>query len=285
MKIAAICVLFNPDIDQVRCNINLILEQVEQIWLIDNSDCPSTIMNYYNQISGKVHYIWLGENKGIAFALNVGCLEALKNGFKWVLTMDQDSKIPVNCIKEYKQTIAEYPEFKIGIVTCKIQLGNNDYRKIKSSGRIQEVDSCWTSGSLMNLEAYSYTQGFKNDLFIDGVDIAYSLDLKDHGYHILKNSNIILLHQLGKTKSYNCGKYHLFYITNHNYIRRYYITRNYLWINHIYGNKYPFCKVGPLYFIKTITQILFFEADKWRKLRFMVRGYLDFKNGIFGKLK
>ena len=285
MKIAAVCVLYNPDISQVKSNLDLILEQVGELWLIDNSDSPSGMMNYYTDFSEKIHYVWLGENKGIAFALNVGCKCAQEVGYDWVLTMDQDSQLPPNCIKEYCRSIETYPSDKIGIVTCLIQLGERDRGPKKHILDQHEVDCCWTSGSLINLSAYSQTAGFNNNLFIDGVDIAYCLDIRSLDYRIIRNSHVVLMHQLGKTKSYDFGSCHLFYITNHTSIRRYYITRNYLWLSEKYGDKYPFCKITIAYFIKTISQILLFEEYRFSKLKAMVRGYKDFKRGIFGKYR
>lgn len=283
MEVAAVCVLYNPDIDLIKKNLDSIICQVKELWFIDNSETQGGIKNHICDKYERIHYCWLGENKGIAYALNEGCKLAQKIGYKWVLTLDQDSMLPSSCIEQYIKTITDYSDEKIGIVTCDIKCCEDDMHLSPQSRIIEHVDLCWTSGALTNLNAFMEVGGFNNELFIDAVDYAFCLALRDAGYSILKNNLITLQHQLGCTKSYKFRSQHLFFITNHNYIRRYYITRNYLWLSHEYGDKYPQVKFSYRFLIKTIFQILFFEADKMKKFISIYKGFKDFKSGKFGR--
>lgn len=282
MKVAAVCVLYNPEEECLKKNLTELLKQVDELWLIDNSPNQLNIQTLSRETK-KIHYIHLEDNMGIAFALNKGCEEAINSGYEWILTMDQDSCLPTNCIEQYKKTIEKYKNEKIGIVTCDINICETDTHLPDKSNPIEEVDSCWTSGALMNAYGFAEVGGFINELFIDGVDVAYCLALREKGYRIIKNNNVILNHQLGRSKSYKLFGHHLFYVTNHNRMRRYYITRNYLWITKRYGKSYPNHSFTFLFLLKTVFQILFFEKDKIGKYRSIIRGFLDYKKNKYGK--
>lgn len=139
-----------------------------------------------------------------------------------------------------------------------------------------------TSGNIVNLEIFSKLKGFKDFLFIDGVDIEYCLNLKKNGYKIMRCNTIELTHDLGNIFYRNfLGKE--FMCDNHNYLRVYYMTRNYRYIRKLYHDIAPeFC--DKLIKIKgLIFKIIFFENDKFRKLRSIFWGILDYQSAKYGK--
>ena len=97
-SIAGVVVLFDPEENVVE-NINSYLDQIDLLFIVDNSkNFNETIADYYKNNS-KVEYVYNGENLGIAAALNVGVKKAVGEGFKYLLTMDQDSKVPPDLVK------------------------------------------------------------------------------------------------------------------------------------------------------------------------------------------
>ena len=88
---AAGIVLYNPDTERLKENIEAILPQVDQIIVVDNGssnvDEICELLNKYEQIK----FIWNEENYGIAKALNQLLYFAYKNDVEWILTIDQDS--------------------------------------------------------------------------------------------------------------------------------------------------------------------------------------------------
>jgi len=69
------------------------LEFLQTLYVIDNSEIPnSNIVDELCKFDKKVKYIACGENKGIAYALNLGATLAIESGADWLLTMDQDSR-------------------------------------------------------------------------------------------------------------------------------------------------------------------------------------------------
>lgn len=243
--------------------------------LVDNTP------NRNLKISGtNIHYIPLWENTGIAKALNVGFKTAKELNSKWVLTMDQDSELRPDMIPEYIQFLRSNNE-KIGMLAPLINMYAGEEKQV--SNTYYRIDEAITSGSLISMEAFDNVGGFKEELFIDGVDFEFCWNLKKHGYSIYQLNSVVMQHQLGETKEYKLFGKHLFYVTNHNFIRRYYMTRNSLYIRELYADIMPKPSFVESLGVVSLFKIVFFEKDVVRKLKAIKLGKLDFKNNKFGK--
>lgn len=251
----------------MKYNVHLII--------IDNTPNQDLLID-----GDRIDYIPLGENMGIAYALNIGCKKALEFNAKWALTLDQDSDIPLNMIQEYMNFLTKRPE-RIGLICPLINVYHGENKQ--PSDTFEEIELAITSGSLINLEAYQEIGGFKNELFIDEVDFDYSLNLKAHGYHLFQLNYVLMQHQVGNTVEYRLFGRHLFYVLHHNYLRHYYMQRNSLYVSEIYKNTFPNVKKNTLQSILPLLKIIFFEKDKIKKLLYRYKGYRDFKNNKMGK--
>lgn len=278
-NIVALCVLYNPSKGFVE-KISRWKSFVSRIYIIDNSD---NNVNYSSCFSDNDCFCYhsCNGNLGIAEALNIGCRKAIEDGYKWVLTFDQDSEPEDKLISAYKSYLDNNELDEMGLLTCQIKCCSNDCPVI--SNTIDEIDICWTSGALMNLEAYKATSGFYSELFIDGVDLAYCLDLRKLGYKIIRLNNVNLDHQLGNSVAYRLFGWHLFYVTNHNPLRRYYMTRNSFWISEKFGKDFPEVRYGIISLIKVTMKILLFEKNKVAKIKSQIVGWMDYKKHVFGK--
>ena len=275
MKLAAVVVFYNPSEKNIQ-NIKKYEKSIDRLFIVDNSE--DKIMRY--QDSEKIKYIKLCENKGIAHDLNIGAKDAIKEGFNWLLTLDQDSQITKEIIEKLKIYLDTHDTKKIGLIS--------PYQDIEGEEEIKDVEAeemieVMTSGNIINLKAYQKIGGFKDWLFIDCVDTDYCMNLHIHGYQVLRLNKVKMKHQLGNLKVHKLfGKKYPCY--NHGPIRRYYIVRNNLYINEMYKEKYPdYCKHLLRIQKGQVKRILAFEKEKVKKLTMMYRGYKDFKKGIKGK--
>ncbi len=276
MKLAGVVVLYNPSKD-VKDNINSYLEFLDKLYVIDNSS-DSHEKDFNDE---KMEYIHQDENMGIAYPLNLGCVLAIRDRFNWLLTMDQDTKFNSDVLPVLIDYIENNDTSKDGIVTVWHE-SNLDVEKPKD--KIDYPLTEMTSGNLLNLDIYKIVGKFREDFFIDGVDIEYCLRLKKKGYRIVRFNNVFINHNLGNIEYHKLfGK--RFLCTNHNYIRNYYMQRNYRYINEEYKGIAPdYCDM--LIHIKLrIFKILMFEKDKYRKIRNIFRGIKDYKKGIKGKYR
>jgi len=277
IKLASVVVLYNPSQENIN-NISLYKKEVDRIYIVDNTD--DNIKRINN--TQKLKYIKLGENKGIAYALNIGAKKAIEDGYEWLLTMDQDSKMTEDIIVKMKDFLISTKEENVGLISPYQDI---DSKEDNISEDIENMIEVMTSGNIINLDAYKKIGGFKDWLFIDCVDTDYCMNLHKHGYKVLRLNRIVMKHELGNlvvhklfNKEYPCY--------NHNPIRRYYIVRNNLYINSLYKNLYPeYCKRLLRIQKGQVKRIIVFEKNKFQKLRMMYKGYRDYKKGIKGKLE
>ena len=275
MKLSGLIVLFNPienDLQRIKCNLDFL----DRLYIVDNSENDNL-----NKIANdeKIVYIPLYTNKGIASALNIGCRRAIEDGFQWILTMDQDTVFYKTTIDEMKRYIENYDMSKTYIVSPWL---NTKLLEKKPIEMVDHPTDVMTSGSIMNLALFNKIGGFKDWLFIDGVDIAYCYDGNRLGYKIDRLNYVSIDHSLGNIKIHKLfGK--TFLCTNHNYLRKYYMQRNYRYLREMYKNDGYNFENMPVDFKGIIFRIVMFENDKIRKIRSVIRGKRDYKKGIKGQ--
>ena len=98
-KIAAVVVLYNPD-SVVMGNLNSYINQVDKLYAVDNSENINSMLVEKIKCIKDAEYISNAKNLGIAAALNIGAKKAIEEGFEFLLTMDQDSRISENFADE-----------------------------------------------------------------------------------------------------------------------------------------------------------------------------------------
>lgn len=281
LRIAAVVVLFNPD-KHVAENIYSYIDNVEQLYIVDNSEHYNSSLVDEFKVNSKVQYIDNGGNLGIARALNIGCAKAFQDGYNWLLTMDQDSKITGSMLPRMIEflNVTRCGEV-ISIVSP--YHANSYFPKTESKDIDNEIIVAMTSGNLLNLSAYKNIGPFKDDFFIDYVDNEYCLRSKLKGYKIIQVNNAVLEHNLGEiTQHVLFGK--VFYTTNHSALRLYYRTRNRFYLHYMYKDIFnTFIHIDKMNFLKEFIRIILFEDEKIKKTYYIILGYVHAKQRKLGK--
>lgn len=228
VKIAAGIVLYNPDLIRLKENIDAVLGQVDLLILIENG---STDTSYLEKIrdsySGAGIYTYVnGESKGIAYALNQICLYCYKNDYKWALTLDQDSVVAPNIIEVYRK----YVNNEYGILCPKIIDRNFSTNSKTENIELHEIDSCITSGSLTNIQAWYKSGGFDTQMFIDWVDVDICYAMKTNGYKIMHTDKTHVLHEIGRNTFIVRFWKHNYMIMHSPSFRYFYGARNRIYI-------------------------------------------------------
>lgn len=288
MKIAAITVLYNPD-EEVFENIKTYIDAVDVVYAIDNSESDNSKM--FSQ--EKIKYLPNHKNLGVAKALNMGAKLATEYGCDWMLTMDQDSRFSDNGVERMKEFISfldgggctpclfGMTRENVGIV---VPFHDTPINPITNPRGFCFEDIVMTSGNMVSLAAYNKIGGYNEDYFIDALDFDFSLNLRNHGFDIIRLNYITLTHGLGNPifKTFLGKK---MYSLNHSYIRRYYIVRNRKYFYDAYKDTFPaFCEAEKRRTSREAIKILLLEKQKFKKLLYMYRGYKDYERGIKGEI-
>jgi rhamnosyltransferase len=272
-------VLFHPDegvVERVRSYI----ADLSSLLVIDNSVPPSPMMQELKALDPKVIAIVNDSNLGIARALNQGTEYGAAHGFDWLLTMDQDSHFrpgAIGIMKDYLSTVKTTP----GILAPFHHTPGA--RLPQFHGLTKNLRITMTSGNLLNLHAAARCGPFEEKLFIDSVDHDYCLRLRKLGFQIIRLNTAILEHSLGNIRYSNLLGFRI-KTSNHSAPRRYYMTRNRLFVmsRHLFFDIKFFWR-ELLELIKSFYAVLFFEKNKSEKLRAMGTGAWHYLIGRYGK--
>ncbi|WP_161881797.1 glycosyltransferase family 2 protein [Deinococcus alpinitundrae] len=279
--VAAVVIAYNPSSSSL---INMVLNssQFSKTYIVDNSD---GLTNWdaaeLNNPAVRRHVILMQKNVGVAAALNVGLEHVVADGYNWAVTLDQDSLLDTNFV-HYIGSVAKN-EDRLGIISpIHLHNGLAIERNAPKEGYIL-TSHVMMSGNLLSLKAYKECGKFSEELFIDYVDTEYCLRLNSQGFKVLLTSDVQIAHELGQSKWFDVMGMKL-KPTNHSPLRRYYITRNRIYL---YGKlkklNIPFVIKDLFMFVKEVLFILLFEQDKIKKIRAIILGIFDANSKTMGK--
>ena len=175
MKTCSIVVLYEPNNKEIE-NILDYYDSVDKAYILDNSvESRETIVNDVlskgsEHVKGRSEYIHFHKNIGLCKALNHGMKLAADEGFEWVLIMDADSTFKTNIVNVYKDFIRENDCSQIGVL-APVHLHDRSMES-KFEGQ-RDVSWAMTSGCFYNINIFKKANGFKEELFVDGLDIDY----------------------------------------------------------------------------------------------------------------
>lgn len=117
--------------------------------MFDNSDVDNSKLFENND---NVIYMSECKNAGIAYALNQIMEKADELGYEWVVTLDQDSKIPENMKTEYERY---FDCENVGILCSQVIDKRRKYMKLADNDKaFESVGKCITSASCTRVDAW-----------------------------------------------------------------------------------------------------------------------------------
>ncbi len=282
VRIAAVVVMFQPQ-ESLISNVMTYLPDVGVLYVWDNSPGESKSVVQETTRLPRAMYLTEGKNVGVARALNVAAGKACGAGYKYLLTMDQDSAASNDMIQMMLADAGEDP--LIGLISP-FHLDRN--APLPPPGRgVEVVDAAMTSGNLVNLEAHRKIGGFMDELFIDYVDTEYCLRLRANGFRVVRVNRAILSHAEGHYTPRSFFGITV-YPTNQIPERLYYRARNRLCVTRRYRDRFPeFVKFMDKMYWRTLIKMLLYEKRRPAKLFMVCRGFLAYWLGDFssGPLK
>ncbi len=231
VKLIGVVILYHPDIHILFDQIHSYLPQLDKLLLYDNSETRSTELTQLieKQGSEKLEYHFFGQNEGIAKRLNMAAEYGIAQGYRFLLTMDQDSAFEPGDFERFVEKVRNNALDRVA------QFGVNCQPEFTPIDRIpQKVNDLITSGSMLDLQLFPKVGVFDEKLFIDFVDTEFSFRVVGKGYYNLLFSDIVLKHRIGYLKMGRSFKdFKKTPRILHAPIRVYYIVRNGLYLlNH-----------------------------------------------------
>jgi rhamnosyltransferase len=284
--VCAIAVTYHPD-SGFADRIGRIVRQVGAVIIVDNGS--SEVESHMLRDLAANPLITLHRNRdnlGVASALNIGIQHAMARGYTWVLLLDQDSCANEDMVRELLAARNAYPNHeKLAVIGS----GFRDVNK-EASAEAQypaptlweEVNNVITSGSLIPLSAHAVVGPFREEFFIDYVDMEYCSRARAKGLRIIKTRKLLMSHAIGAYTQHR-WLWQKKWTTNHSPDRRYYISRNDTVMLREYGN-YPLGLWRLKSFrrcLKLCKRIALYEDSKVAKIIAVAQGWWA---GIHGNM-
>lgn len=281
MSIVAVVVTYNPDA-KLTNNLIALRSQVDKIIVVDNNSFNKDLLR---SLGGDIEVFYNSHNLGLATALNQGVQKGLSYGATWILTFDQDSTVTPNFVSHLLFAYDACPQRdKVALVGCVYQ--DERHGQLTSQAKhianvpYQYINQTITSGSMTKAEVFQKIGFFRDDFFIDWIDIEYCLRCLKFDYKLIEASQAVLLHNLGHTTKHQLGGMQ-FYTTNHSALRRYYNARNRVAVYKEYSYIKPTWVMKDMMFFATeLLKLLLVEQERVKKMRYIFRGIW---HGILGK--
>ena len=268
LNIAAVVILYNPEeigITAVIQNIQSYSHCMKKIYIIDNSKNEHT---EFLQYIPDCIYIFNENKGGIGGAQNRGCEKALKDGFDWVMTMDQDTIFEQSQLEQYLKNIEDFILKDESVKSFSLAAENitphshwtdaikNILRPIKRKifgakklpPEYEYKDRCIASANVMNLSVWEKIGGFDEELFIDQVDYDFCYRLRNENFKIVKFNSVHINQHYGEAHGFTLFRKHYM---KYSRFRYYYCIRN----SYIMIARYPQYKD----FYKKYISDLFFD--------------------------
>lgn len=191
-SIVAGIVVFHPNMARLEECLEAVQSFVEKIYIYSNSEDFSLPREM-----DKIVVIGEGRNMGIGHALNEIFSAADADGYDWVVTLDQDSIMPVGIISDYEQHLSE----EIGILCPQVIDKRREYMNTSSKEGITELEDTITSASCTSIAAWKTIGKFDEWLFIDLVDNEFCKRLVVNNFKILRLNRWILDQEFGNIES------------------------------------------------------------------------------------
>ena len=200
---------FYPDRLSLLNTVSAIAPDVMAVVIFANSPIESDIRDALRTRAGAtpVVIIYRGENVGLGAAYNAAFEVASEFRARYVLLLDQDSApspgmvTKLEFIAEYLESIGERPAV-IGPlpvtddgVPFKISRRSSGVRLFCSATRVEFAIS---SGSLISVNAVQSIGKFREDFFIDAIDIEWCLRAWHHGWSAWVAEDVLMVHALGQ---------------------------------------------------------------------------------------
>ena len=272
-NVLAVIVSFNGGREILEC-IDAILLQAGRVLVVDNGSLPGSLDLLKDlQREGKIQLISSRSNLGLAAALNLGVKEGLTSGFKWILTLDQDSgpsrdmlEVMLNYFAAHDDALVLSPNF----------VSRDGEKKTDKSG---EVKYAITSGNLIHKSVFENVGLFNAGYFIDCLDFDFSLRVRKNGFKIHKVGGATMTHEVGVNMV--LPKIVGGFYTQHEPSRRYYMFRNFILLtkSHFRFDPKFILKLGVLYCVFLLLLIVY-DKRRFFNLQLIFKGV---KDGVIGR--
>jgi len=234
-SVCAIIVTYNPDILLFERVLESIVSQVDGVIVIDNNSTSKLDVTLDFSDKEKVHLLTLPDNVGLAKAQNMA-IKIAQGKYSHIILFDQDSVISElfisnlltcekNLVADGCNVAAVGPSFfdpVSGLAYPATRYLGPFIQRVSLADAPIEATFIIASGCLIRMAVLDDVGLMKEELFIDYIDVEWSLRAHAKGYSVFIAPQAKMAHTIGDRRLSIFGRT----ISVHSPLRRYYLVRN-----------------------------------------------------------
>ena len=278
MATAAVLTAYHPD-ERLAAVVEAALLTCGAVIVADNTPAESSSMAEKLD-DPRVTVLRSGRNLGVAAALNLG-VAAVPADAEAVLFLDQDSILPPELVHGL---VAHLADPGIGVIgPAAVEAGSGTaYESL--SGLHKEVSNRYaviTSGMVVRRGCFDLVPAFREDFFVDYVDVDFCLRLRRAGVRVVRDKSLVLPHSIGDGREHKVlGK--TVKVIHYPAWRHYWTARNGVILIREHGLRQPgFAVTNALFMARWLTVTALFEPKRRTHVPAFLRGLL---NGLTGRV-
>ncbi len=286
--VVAVVATYRPDAQSLLALLDDLAREAVTTIVVDDAS-PCTFDPLAREVAGRMlagaqlKVQRFDNNRGIARSLNAGLAFANDQQAKWLLTLDQDTRLPAGVIEQLLATAMRAKQAglqvgAIGPIVVDTGGGEIKYPTRESSGFATTAEIV-QSGALWSVAALQEVDGFDERLGIDAVDAAACLHLRQLDYQVLVDGEARITHRLGNARAVQVlGRTVL--ATGQSAERRTTMVRNRLRLAPAEFTQSPIQGLRSLRRLAMSTALaVTVEEDRWAKAKASARGLFPKRRG------
>jgi rhamnosyltransferase len=284
-SVLAVVVTYHPDCSFAE-RFERLGPQVDAVLIVDNDSGPAAV-SMLREAAARLNMglILNSENIGLAAALNIGVAHAIASGYEWALLFDQDTVPGDSMLEGLREAYNDFPrKDRLAIIGSNYNAphtGELHFSKLVTNGcPWRERRVVITSGSLLSLPIVGMLGPFRDEYFIDCVDLEYCLRARSKRFEVIVTCKPLMVHGIGQPTRHRLP-WREIDVSNHSRIRWYYMIRNDIDLAKKYLLREPAWVLASLWTrFKSMLVLCIFEEDRLAKVWYSVMGLFD---GLYSK--
>lgn len=271
----------------VRKCVKSVAQQVGSVIVVDNWSDELTLRELRElEAEDGISVIYNSANRGIAEALNQGVRLAMRSGFQWVLTLDDDSEATPGMVEKLLRGFVKAGQGVSIVAASPFDVNAGSFIANDPLGQepdsVVEVRTAISSGSLFDVRVFEEVGFFDERLFLWYVDHDFCLRVKQKGLKICFCPGAVLLHREGAKEYRRFLRKRVVY-DRYGKEARYFISRNAIHVIRRYP-KAGFSKEILSRLLMDTAKVVLFDDERAAKIKFILMGLADGVRGKYGGL-
>lgn len=202
-------VVYHPDLDILSNLLAAVSGDGSDIWLFLNSPLmPEAYEKLRNVAKSNLIFINEGKNLGLGVAYNRLVEAVIAVGAQKLLIFDQDSSPTPSIMSQLctaYESLCAVGERPAVVAPLPVSVDSEHFKSprifrkyAKVHGSLRSAEFVISSGSLLDLKAFKQIGRFREDFFIDAIDIEWCFRSWSRGYSCWIDSAVLMPHRLGQ---------------------------------------------------------------------------------------